>query len=72
MKPDPEPIEPAAIVLDRHLHRMRTTKDLALELDVSAAYIRAMKKAGFSMPGGKASLAMARQFLAKAKALDIN
>lgn len=42
---------------------MRTAKDLANELGVSPDYISTMKWNGFSMPGGKASIRMARTFI---------
>jgi hypothetical protein len=54
-----------AIELDRYLHRMRTAGRLADELDVSPNFIQAMKRQGFKTPGGKASVAMARKFLAE-------
>ena len=52
------------IELERYLHRMRTAGRLADELDVSPNFIQAMKRHGFKMPGGKASVSMARKFLA--------
>jgi len=51
------------IELERYLNRMRTGKDLANELGVSPDYISTMKWNGFSMPGGKASIRMARTFI---------
>lgn len=55
--------EDSAILRERYLHKMRTTIDLAAEMGVSRDYIVAMKSHGFKMPGGKASLLMARNFL---------
>lgn len=50
--------------LDNHTHKMRTVTELAALMNVSRNYIIAMKRHGFATPGGKASLAMARSFLA--------
>ncbi len=52
-----------SIELDTHLHLMRSACDLAKQIGVSRNYLTAMRFHGFSMPGGKASLVMARQFI---------
>lgn len=54
-----------AIEVERYLHRMRDAGKLSAELDVSPNFIQAMKRQGFKMPGGKASVSMARKFLAE-------
>ena len=53
----------SAIELDTHLHLMRSGRELASLMGVSRNYLTAMKFTGFTMPGGKASLAMARQYI---------
>lgn len=63
--------EETSIELERYLSRMRTAKDLATELDVSRNYLTAMKAHGFKMPGGKASIRMARSFLEKCEAFAV-
>jgi hypothetical protein len=55
--------ETTSIELERYLTVMRDTSALARELNVSRDYINAMKFHGFRMPGGKASIRMARSFL---------
>ena len=60
MAPDP-------IALDLHLHRLHNVGGLARLLGVSRFFITAMRRAGFQMPGNKASLAMARAWLADAQ-----
>jgi len=42
---------------------MRSACDLAKQIGVSRNYLTAMRFHGFAMPGGKASLVMARQFI---------
>jgi hypothetical protein len=51
------------IELERYLNKLRNSKELASELGVSTDYVKAMKWHGFTMPGGKASVRMARGFL---------
>ena len=60
-----EAADSASVEVERYLHRMRNACGLAPELTVSLNYIQAMKRQGFKMPGGKASIAMARKFLAE-------
>jgi hypothetical protein len=60
-----------SIEVERYLSRMRTAKDLSAELDVSRNYLTAMKAHGFAMPGGKASLRMARTFLEKSESFAV-
>lgn len=48
---------------ERWLTTMRDIGNLAKELGVSKDYVSAMKFNGFAMPGGKASIRMARKFL---------
>lgn len=54
---------PSIILLEKYLTSMRDIRGLASELNVSRDYILAMKWHGFQMPGGKASIRMARAFL---------
>lgn len=56
--------ESQSIETERFLTVMRDKKTLATELGVSREYINAMRHHGFKMPGGKASIRMAREFLA--------
>ena len=55
--------EPPAITVERYLHKLRSARELAAEMGVSRNYILAMRHHGFKMPGGKASLRMARVFI---------
>ena len=43
--------------------QLLTAKELAFELRRSYRYVRYMRKAGFQMPGGVATIAEARQWL---------
>ena len=52
-----------AIELYTHQHCLRTAGDLAKQLKVSRNYLTAMRFHGFNMPGGKASLVMAHEFI---------
>ena len=54
--------EPPAIIVERYLHQLRCAGELAAEMGVSRNYL-AMRHHGFKMPGGKASLRMARAFI---------
>ena len=49
--------------VEQYLGQLRDTKSLATELKVSRDYILAMRHHGFRMPGGKASIRMARTFI---------
>ncbi len=53
------------ISVERYNHLLRSSLSLATEMGVSRNYISAMKFNGFRMPGGKASLSMARKFMVK-------
>ena len=53
----------SALEVEKYLNQMRSSKDLATELGTSTDYIKAMKYQGFRLPGGKASIRMARSFL---------
>jgi hypothetical protein len=64
--------EPSAIQLERYFHRMLTGGELAAELNVSPNFILAMKRSGFVMPGRKASVAMARRFLADCPSFGVS
>lgn len=56
--------ESKTIEVEKYLTQMRDMASLAKELNVSRDYIIAMKREGFVMPGGKASIRMGRDFLA--------
>lgn len=47
------------------MNQLLTTKELAAQLGKSRTYVAAMKRNGFSMPGGTATLAEARAWLAR-------
>lgn len=47
----------------KHLTQLRTQKELAEVLGVGISYIAAMKRNGFKMPGGKASILAATEWL---------
>ena len=61
--PEPSSTSNNAIELHRYLHRMRDTADLCEQMGVSRYYVGAMKFHGFKMPGGKASVHMAKRFI---------
>ena len=47
------------------MEKLLTSKELAIELGRHLNYIYAMKRMGFLMPGGRATLAEARRFLVR-------
>ena len=49
--------------VEQYLGELRDVKSLATALKVSRDYIVAMKHHGFRMPGGKATLRMAHNFI---------
>ena len=52
-----------SIEVEQYLGQLRDTKGLSAELKVSRDYILAMRNHGFRMPGGKATIRMARNFI---------
>ena len=70
MASDQEPPNPALDV-EKYLNQMRSAKDLAAELGTSVDYIKAMKFQGFRLPGGKASIRMARSFLENSESFGV-
>jgi len=46
-------------------HKLLSVKELAAEMGRDRTYVWAMKRRGFEMPGGRATVAEARSFLAR-------
>jgi hypothetical protein len=65
------PIAPH-IELEVYLGKLRSSQELAEQMGVSRNYILAMKRRGFSLPGGKASLHMAKHFLTTCGDFKVN
>ena len=52
-----------AIAVEVYNTQLRSGRELATLMGVSRGYVTAMKREGFRLPGGKASLRMAQNFL---------